>query len=54
MSAGKVESGQVPKKGPGEYREGLNRASAGKAEIRASTEKVEFGRVLENHQTIRG
>ena len=50
----KVESGPVPKKGLGEYREGWIRASTGKGRIRASvgkveitasTEKVESGRV---------
>ena len=39
MSAEKVESGRVPKKGnPDEYREGKIRVSTGKGRIRKSTE----------------
>ena len=38
MSAEKVESGRVPKKGnPDEYREGKIRVSTGKGRIREST-----------------
>ena len=40
-------SGRVPEKGLGEYQKGGIRASAGKVEIRVSTEKVGSGRVPE-------
>ena len=46
MSAEKVESGQVPKKGnPGEYREGKIRVSTRKGRIRESTRNEGSGRV---------
>ena len=46
MSAEKVESGRVPKKGnPDEYREGKIRVSTGKGRIRVSTRK---GRIRES------
>ena len=49
MSAEKVESGQVPKKGnPGEFREGKIRVSTGKSRIRESTGNGGFRRVPEN------
>ena len=48
MSAEKVESGRVPKKGnPGEYREGKIRVSIGKGRIRESTGNGGSGRVPE-------
>ena len=46
MSAEKVESGRVPKKGnPGEFREGKIRVSTRKGRIRESTENGGSGRV---------
>ena len=39
MSVRKVESGQVPKKGPGEFRKIDIQASTGKGRIRVSTKK---------------
>ena len=46
MSAEKVESGRVPKKGNlDEYREGKIRVSTGKGRIRESTENRGSGRV---------
>ena len=46
MSAEKVESGRVPKKGnPNEYREGKIRVSTGKGRIRASIGNGGSGRV---------
>ena len=46
MSAEKVESRRVPKKGnPGEYHEGKIRVSTGKGRIRESTENRGSGRV---------
>ena len=46
MSAKKVESGRVPKKGnPDEYWEGKIRVSIGKGRIRESTENRGSGRV---------
>ena len=48
MSAEKVESGRVPKKGnPGEYREGKIWVSTGKGRIWESTGNGGSGRVLE-------
>ena len=46
MSAEKVESGRVPKKGnPGEYQEGKIRVSTIKCRIRESTRNRGSGRV---------
>ena len=48
MSAEKVESGRVPKKGnPSEYREGKIRVSTGKGRIQESTGNGGSGRVPE-------
>ena len=48
MSAEKVESGRVPKKGnPSEYREGKISVITGKGRIRESTGNVGSGRVPE-------
>ena len=48
MSAEKVESGRVPKKGnPGKYREGKIRVSTEKGKIRESTGNGGSGRVPE-------
>ena len=48
MSAEKVESGRVPKKGnPGEYREGTIWVSTGKGKSRRLPEKVGSGRAPE-------